>query len=580
MNWIFDTHYNGYEDERFLKDLEEFRGFNSKFEELNQYLDSDNSVLDKFSKYIDTMTDYLLLHKAYWYTYLQLTINSNDSATAKMLETMQKISNNNVEVLKVIESKVVKLDNVVEVVKNDPRLSIYNYRLEELIKAQEYVLAPSVEKVISKMSENGSVLWKKYKDQIISNMKVEIDGKKYPLTEALNFAYSSDAELRKKAYYAELESYKGNEEGIAAALNGIKGEAITISELRGYESVLDMTVKSSRITHKILDSLIASIEKHLPYFRKYFLAKAKKLGYDKMRWYDMYAPVIEDSSSVDYEEGKKIILDSFGAFSTEMKDFANKAFNNGWIDVYPTEGKTGGAFCSSNYGVKESRILLNYGDSVSDVITLAHELGHGFHSDRLWTEEALNTSYPMVLAETASNFCEIVTKKYLKDNGDEAFKLAVLELEISDLAQVVVDIYSRFVFERSVIEKRKEGVLSVEEIKNLMLDAQKKAYGEGFDEDYLHPYMWTWKTHYYNATLNFYNYPYAFGALFSKGLYEIYQNEGESFVEKYNDILRATGKMSVVDVAKLANIDVESVEFWDLAFKSIVEDIELFEKLV
>ena len=173
--------------------------------------------------------------------------------------------------------------------------------------------------------------------------------------------------------------------------------------------------------------------------------------------------------------------------------YAKTAIANHWIDVYPRQGKVGGAFCQNLHCIQQSRFLLNYGNDFSDIITL----GHGYHGHCLNQQTALNADYPMPIAETASTFCETIIKKAALKNASKQEQLMILENELSDCAQVIVDIYSRFLFESRFIDKRKEGPLSVEEIKELMIQAQKEAYGNGLDHDYLHPYMWTWKPHYY-----------------------------------------------------------------------------------
>ena len=210
---------------------------------------------------------------------------------------------------------------------------------------------------------------------------------------------------------------------------------------------------------------------------------------------------------------------------------------------------------------------------------MAHELGHGFHGECLNNETMLNSEYPMTLAETASNFCEILIKKSAVKEASKEEAFAILEAEISDCNQVIVDIYSRFLFESEVFEKRKESSLSVEEINNAMLNAQKEAYGDGLDSNYLHKYMWTWKPHYYYATANFYNFPYAFGNLFAKGLYAEYLKRGDSFCKEYEELLAVTGKNMVADVTKIMNIDVHDVNFWRNSLKLIEEDIEKFIEL-
>ena len=275
-------------------------------------------------------------------------------------------------------------------------------------------------------------------------------------------AYDKDREIRKKAYQAEINSYQDKEQAIAACLNGIKGEVLYTTKLRGYENELERTLINARMSKETLDVLLTVMQENLSVFRDYLKTKATALGYQNgLPWFELYAPVIEDHDSHPYEKS----------------------------------GKVGGAFCCNLHSIKESRFLLNYGDSFSDAITMAHELGHGFHGECLNDESILNSDYPMPIAETASTFCEtIVTKAALKKANDQT-KLSLLEDELSGATQVIVDIYSRYLFESRFFEKRETGALSVEEIKELMIQAQKDAYGDGLDHQYLHPYMWTWKPH-------------------------------------------------------------------------------------
>lgn len=581
MNWNLDNYYTGF-NEQFFADVKLVEDTAENFDALLSYIEvSEDSINVKFRTYINAYTSLEgVAGKLLNYCSLLLAVNSNDSVAQKNSQVVKSHLNNIVEAKTAIESYFQNVENLVEIVLNDEDIAKYAFIALELSEEKQYTLDPQTESVIAKLKSTGSSSWATFKAQVISNHTVTIDDTTYPLTQALNFAYSPDRELRKKAYEAEIASYKSIEYAVATSLNAIKGEAITDASVRGYDSVLDMTIKSSRINEKILDSLLTAIKNNLAMFEKYYLAKAKYLGTEKLAWYDMYAEVTNSTVEVSYEEAKQIVINSFNAYSTEMGDFAKKAFDNDWIDVYPKVGKVSGAFCSSNSTVNESRILLNYGNSVSDVITLAHELGHGYHSYCLKNTHPLLRSYPMTLAETASNFCEIITKKYLFETGDNTTKLAILESEISDTAQVIVDIYSRYLFESNFIEQRENGNLTVEEIKDLMLDAQKKAYGNGLDHNYLHPYMWTWKPHYYSVNANFYNFPYAFGALFSKGLYANYLENKDGFLNDYNNLLEATGRMKVADVTQLANINVETVEFWDNALKQVESDINEFVTLL
>ena len=413
-------------------------------------------------------------------------------------------------------------------------------------------------------------------------MYKEIDGevKNLPLPVVRNMAYSADKNLRKKAYEAELKAYEKIEETSAACLNGIKGEVITLCELRGYKSPLEETLIKSRMDEDILNAMFTAIKESLPAFHKYFRKKAELLGHKNgLPFYDLFAPIGSMNRTFTYEEAREYIVNNFRTFSHKLAAFADRAFENKWIDAEPREGKRGGAFCSNLHPIKESRIMANFDGSFSNVITLAHELGHGYHGLCLTEESILNSKYPMPLAETASIFCETIVVNAALEEASEEEKLSILEASLQDAGQVIVDIYSRFLFEDEVFERRKDHSLTVKELKDMMLEAQKKAYGNGLDHAYLHPYMWVNKSHYYSAERNYYNFPYAFGQLFSKGLYVKYLENKEAFVKKYDEFLRETGKNNINDVAKIMDIDVYSVDFYRSSLNLIEEDIEKFVEL-
>ncbi len=463
-------------------------------------------------------------------------------------------------------------------------LKEHEFIINTVIEQSKYLLSDKEETIVANMKNTGSNAWIKLKDNLISTLKVEIEEdneiKEVPLTVVLNMAYDKDAKVRKKAYESEIKSYKKVEEGVAAALNAIKGEVLTICDFRGYESVLEKTLIDSRMNKEALDAMFSAMKESLPVFRKYLRRKAELLGHKNgLPFYDLYAPVCETNMKFSYEEGTKFVEKNFRTFSDHLGDFASKAINNNWIDVMPVEGKVGGAFCENLHFIGESRILLNYGENFGDVVTLAHELGHGFHGECLNEETILNSDYPMPIAETASTFCETIIKKAAIKDATKDEALAILETEISDCTQVIVDIYSRFLFEKSFFEARKESALSVEEIKELMLKAQREAYGDGLDPEFLHPYMWTWKPHYYDADYNYYNFPYAFGLLFAKGLYAEYLKKGQSFAKDYEKLLSITGKNKIADVVKVMGIDINDKEFWKNSLKTVEEDINEFIEL-
>ncbi|MDV4149650.1 M3 family oligoendopeptidase [Clostridium sp. AL.422] len=584
-NWSLKELYSSFTSNDFLGDLDKVdKSINDLIvfsEKLNRESDELKSLEDVINK-LENL--YLLISKIASFASLTISADSKNVEGRKYLD----IINNKISLLAEPSTKIYKwvasIENIDEVINKSELLKEHEFIIKEIISKNKYMLSDKEEAIIAKMRTTGSEAWSNYKDYLISTHKVDInvDGKEesLPLTVVLNMAYSKDPEVRKNAYEAEIKSYEKIEEGVAAALNGIKGEVITTSELKGYKSPLHMTLEESRMDEEILNSMLTAIKESLPTFRKYLRRKAEILGHKNgLPFYDLYAPVIEKEMKFDFKDGKAFVEKNFRKFSDNLANFALKAFDNNWLDVYPKEGKVGGAFCASIKDIKESRILLNYGNSFSDVVTMAHELGHGFHGECLNNETMLNSEYPMTLAETASNFCEIIIKKSAVKEASKEEAFAILEAEISDCNQVIVDIYSRFLFESEVFEKRKESSLSVEEINNAMLSAQKEAYGDGLDNNYLHKYMWTWKPHYYYATANFYNFPYAFGNLFAKGLYAEYLKRGDSFCKEYEELLAVTGKNSVADVTKIMNIDVHDVNFWRNSLKLIEEDIEKFIEL-
>ncbi|MFS8541372.1 MAG: M3 family oligoendopeptidase, partial [Tissierellales bacterium] len=479
---------------------------------------------------------------------------------------------------------IASIEALDEIIESSQFLKEHRFYLNEIKLSTKYMLSQEEEVLISKMKNTGSKAWAKLQNMVTSTLLVDIemDGelKKLPLPVVRNMAYSADKTLRKKAYEAELESYKKIEDTSCACLNGIKGEVITLCNLRGYKSPLEETLIKSRMDEKILKAMFTAIEESLPVFHKYFRKKAELLGHKNgLPFYDLFAPVGKINRTFTYEEAREYVVNNFRTFSDKLADFADHAFENQWIDAEPREGKSGGAFCSNLHPIKESRIMANFDGSFSNVITLAHELGHGYHGSCLTEESILNSSYPMPLAETASTFCEtIVVNAALEEVGEEE-KLSILESSLQDAGQVIVDIYSRFLFEDAVFERRKDHFLSVKELKDLMIEAQKKAYGNGLDHEYLHPYMWVNKSHYYSAERNYYNFPYAFGLLLSKGLYAKYLEDRKSFVKKYDEFLRETGKNNIADVVKIMDIDVYSVDFYRNSFKLIEEDIEKFIEL-
>ena len=393
-------------------------------------------------------------------------------------------------------------------------------------------------------------------------------------------AYDSDAKVRKSAYEAELKAYDKIRDAVAFSLNSIKAQVLTECELRGFASPLAMTLHNAHMKQETLDALLHTMQSYMPKFHAYLRRKAELLGYKNgLPWYELFAPLGEETKTYRIEEAKEYLLKHFRPFAEDMADMMERAFDESWIDFFPRKGKVGGAFCANLSGVKQSRVLTNYDGALGDIVTLAHELGHAYHGMMIENHRPLNTDYSMPVAETASTFHENIIMNAAIEEAKGQEKITLIENQLQDLTQVICDIYSRFLFEKTVFEKRKDSFMFADELEAIMIETQKQAYGDGLDPDYLHPYMWICKSHYYSSGLSFYNFPYAFGALFARGLIVKYQEEKEAFVPKYRELLKATTVSSVEDVAAMADIDLCDEAFWTSCLDTCAQRIDEFLEL-
>ena len=268
------------------------------------------------------------------------------------------------------------------------------------------------------------------------------------------------------------------------------------------------------------------------------------------------------------------LLNIFGGFDSQLHDMVERAFDEAWIDFYPRNGKVGGAFDCGVPSARQSRVLTNFDGAFGDIVTLAHELGHAFHDQQVFTHPLICQEYSMPVAETASTFNEcVVMAAAIRQAKSHDEELALIESQLQDVTQIICDIYSRYLFESMVLENREKQFMNAETLCGMMLKAQEQSYGDGLDASFRHPYMWVCKSHYYGST--FYNYPYAFGGLFARGLYAQYEREGAAFVPKYKKLLRTTTVATAEDVAKVASIDLTDKEFWRGALQTVAQQIDL-----
>lgn len=576
--WNLETLYPSFESEAFSQDFETLKHHLETFENL-ELKGSSQDIIESFIQNVSQI--HLLQDRLMHYVELTFTADTHNGNALQYMDQLENLMTKLTKPTVRFQYYLKDIDTFDELALKSPLIKEHLFVLQELKEESQYLLTEQEELIVSKLKPTGSSAWENLQNKVSSSLMIpfEKDGetKELPLAHIRNLASDPDSAIRKRAYEAELAAYPHIEEASAAALNAIKGEVNTLGTMRGYVSALDEALIKSRMSKDVLDAMLTAMKERLPVLEKYFFRKGEVLGHKNgLPFYDLFAPIQSDDKQYTLEEAHQLIVEKFGHFSHELADFADHAFKNRWIDIDPREGKVGGAFCAYSHAIKESRILTNFTGTFDGVSTLAHELGHGYHGSLLTEESIWNIHYPMPLAETASIFCETIVTQAMLEKATEEEAVSILEQVLQNAGQVITDIYSRFLFESEVLEKRKNFPITVDELKDIMLNAQKTAYGKGLDHDFLHPYMWACKPHYYSGSLSFYNFPYAFGLLFAKGLYAIYQKEGDAFIPKYKQLLQATGKMKAAEVTQLVDIDITTPDFWRGSLDMVEQEVEQF----
>lgn len=520
----------------------------------------------------------VLVRKIAGYCSLRRSANSKDSEVSALMTRIQMLLAGTAKENVAFEKYVGSVEDLDAVLDSDDVLAQYKFYFGEVKASVSHNLSDEAEDVFARLNISGGRAWGDLFSYLTATVEVDYKGEVTTLSAIRGLAESDDKETRKSAYEAEIAAYKKIKDPIAFALNSIKAQVNTEAELRGYENPLAMTLEHSRMKKETLDAMLEAMREYMPKFRKYLRHKAELLGYENgLPWYEIFAPMGKaGGKTFTAEESHAYLVEHFESFAPDLAEMVDEAFKNDWIDFYPRAGKVGGAFCSNLPFLKQSRVLTNFSGSFGSVVTLAHELGHAYHGLMIQDHRPLNTGYTMPVAETASNFNEliIVNDAIAKSEGEE--KIQLIENQLQDCTQIIVDIYSRFLFEDEVIRRRKNTFLFAKDLEEIMINAQKEAYGDGLDPETLHPYMWCCKSHYFSAGLSYYNFPYAFGGLFSRGLYAKYLEEGESFLPKYRALLKATTVESVENVAHIAGIDLTNPDFWRKSLDVIAEKIDEF----
>lgn len=578
--WSLDTLYKGYDDPNFLEDIEKLKEWKIGLSNVCQTLQEEENELKlhKGLSLLEQIRDYT--YRLKMYTQLRLSVDSNNEQNSTWSYTV----NNLCADISYYESKlwniIINIENLKDLIERDEKAKKYEFILNEKIQKCKYDLNDKQEQILSMVYPTSLKAFSDMYYALTGNAKAKFRGESLPLTKVKNMCHDTSSEVRKEAFLAELKAYEAIAEPLSFAISAIKSQQLKEARLRGYKDPLEKMLMDSRMNKKTLDVMMDSIESYLPKFRTYLKKKANLLGYDHgLPWYEIYATLGECNFNFSIEECNEYILKHFKPVSDNLYQMVKRAFNEDWID-YPTkQGKQPGAFCENLGWIKESRMITNYNNTLSDIVTVAHELGHAFHGMMIENQPILNREYCMPLAETASTFNENIIYNALAADMDEYNRLLVIDTQLSALCQNILDIYARFQFEKSVFEHVEKGFLNASQLCELMKKALLKSFGDGLDPNYLHPYRWITKVHYYIPDIAYYNFPYTFGALFSRGLYAKYKEEGSSFIPKYEALLQATTTNTVEDVAAIADIDLTTDKFWKQSLQSIVDQMNEFLSL-
>ena len=589
MKWDLDTLYEGCDSLEYKKDLESLK---CSIEDINKIFENDFCILNE-DKFILTLEEifikyekiYSLYEKLYCFVFLNLSTNSSNK---KAINNEMILKDLNVSII-LINSSIVKIiserKNCTEVLHKSEVLSEYRFLINEFLHMGKHLLSKDLEETMASIYNYGSRYFSSLQESLISKYKVsmEIDGttKEIPLTECRSLLESSCKETRRKAFESEKKLYKFMEEPLSYAINSIKKSFIYDTKKRGYDSPLFRSLKDNRISEEILNSMFDVVRENLDFFREFLKLKSKLLGNksDRINFYDLFSPTRSLNREINFEYGKEFLIKNFYDFSNEVGDFVKNAFDKNWIDSEIYEGKVGGAFCSNINPIGESRILLNYTNSYEGIFTLAHELGHAYHGEVLKSERILNTVYPMTIAETASIFFETLICDKAYESADENEKIMILEYELNNACQLVLDIYSRFLFEKEVFKRCEKEFLTPEDLNEIMKKSQELSYGDSMNSEYFKE-AWIYKSHYYDFDNHFYNFPYTFGHLFSLGLYKLYLNNSNDFHQKYKLILKNSGKNNLQDLCNMCLIDITKKEFFESSIEILKNKYNNYKKLV
>lgn len=495
---------------------------------------------------------------------------------------VQKLSNTFVK--KLVDIPEADFEKMLE----DDKLKDLSFRLHEIREQGERLLSEEEETLIAELNKDGLAAWSNLYNTAVSIMTVPFtdkDGKTSDLSvgQAMNrMSADPDPEVRNQLFENWEKAWSKNAPIFADTLNHLAGYRLTLQKAHGRANHLEEPLEKNRMKKETLDAMWGAVSDQKSSFIKFLERKAKLLDMEKLGWQDVDAPVAigeADAIKFTYDEACDFIIEHFESFGPELTSFTKHALENRWVEAEDRSNKRPGGYCTSLPEFEESRIFMTFTGSPSDTSTLAHELGHAFHSHVMKELPRLNRGYAMNVAETASTFAEmIIASATVESASSKEDKIALLATKLEGATAMFFNIHSRFLFEDSFYKERAEGIVSKDRLNELMVAAQKESFGDSLSS--YHPHFWSSKLHFFIDSVPFYNFPYTFGYLFSLGIYAEYLKQPEGFEAKYIALLQDTGSMNVEELAqKHLGVDVTKQAFWEEGIKIMAKDAEEFIEL-
>ncbi|WP_425328967.1 M3 family oligoendopeptidase [Pseudovibrio sp. SCP19] len=471
-------------------------------------------------------------------------------------------------------------ETVLEEALKSEKLAYYRPWLEDLRKERPHERSEEIEQLFHEKHVTGAAAWNRLFDETISGSRYEIDGEELSIEQTLNLLQGADAELRKKAAGALSKTFAKNLSIFTLITNTLAKDKDTYDRWHNFEDIADSRHLSNRVEREVVDALVDSVRAAYPRLsHRYYAMKAKWLGVEKMHFWDRNAPLPQaDTRDIPWDEAKTTVLNAYSKFSPELSSIAEEFFDKNWIDGAARPGKSPGAFSHPTVPSAHPFVLINYQGKIRDVMTLAHELGHGVHQVLAAPNGALMAPTPLTLAETASVFGEMLTFKDLLAKAETPEKRQImLAGKVEDMLNTVVRQIAFYTFERQVHELRKEGELTSEQISAIWMSVQEESLGEAIDLEGGYENYWTYIPHFIHSP--FYVYAYAFGDCLVNSLYAVYEEAEEGFQQKYFDLLKAGGTKHHSELLAPFGLDATDPAFWQKGLAVIERFIDELEEM-